>query len=259
MRRNLVLRSAAVLIAALACVFAVRALLEPFYLTPVLMYHHIDGHSRESKLSVSPESFERQLDFFKKHGYRVLSLDAYVAMLKSGKRPGGKSVVLTFDDGYDDNSKVAAPLLKKMGFPATFFIQVDGTGRSGYMTESEVRELPSFGVTIGSHTVHHGFLPGLSPEKRDEEIVQSKRMLEERYGVPVKLFSYPGGGFDADARQRVIDAGYEGAVATHPGPSYPHRDPYALKRIRISRTADNPVVLWLQVSGYYTYLEEIRG
>ncbi len=249
----------AVLGLALGLAVAGHFALARYYLTPVLMYHHIDGNWRESKLSVSPESFAKQMAFFKKHGFRVLSLGEYVRMLKNGERVPRKSAVITFDDGYEDNYTTAAPILKQMGFPAVIFIQADGTGRPGYLTEAQIRELIASGITIGSHTVHHGFLPKLSPEDRKKEITESKKILEEKYGLPVLLFSYPGGGFNADVRKDTIDAGYEGAVATHPGPSYPYRDPYALKRVRISRTADNPIVFWLQVCGFYTYYEEARG
>lgn len=242
-----------------AAVLCVNAALSRFYVTPVLMYHHIDGDAEQTKLSVSPASFTRQMAFLKRRGYRVLSLGEYVRLLKSGEQPRRKSAVITFDDGYEDNYRTAAPILKQMGFPATVFVQLNGIGREGYLTETQMRELPAWGLEIGSHTLHHAFLPDIAGEERVNEIAGSKKILEEKLGRPVKLFSYPGGGFDAAARQIVIDSGYDGAVATHPGRGYPRADPYALKRIRISRTADNPIVFWLQVSGFYTYIEEARG
>jgi peptidoglycan/xylan/chitin deacetylase (PgdA/CDA1 family) len=229
------------------------------YSTPILMYHHVDERWQEWKLSVSPASFARQMEFLKAHRYRVLSLGEYVDLLRSGRPIPKKSVVITFDDGYDNNFTEAFPVLKKMEFPATIFIQVDGVGRKGYMTWDDITILLENGIEIGSHTMHHGFLPDLSDADMRKEIYESKAVLENQLQRPITLFSYPGGGFNAEARQHVIDAGYLGAAATHPGPDHPDRDPFALKRIRISRTSDNLFVFWLQLSGFYTLYEEFRG
>lgn len=246
-------------IVAIPVVFTVTGISSGHYATPILMYHHIDGRAAEWKLSVAPEQFEKQMKFLKEHNYQVMSLKTYIGKIKSGEKVRHKTVVLTFDDGYDNNYTEAYPVLKKYGFPATIFIQVDGIGRDGYMTEDQIRELIENGIEIGSHTMHHGFLPNLSHEQKALEIYDSKNELEARFGIPIDVFSYPGGGFDAESREMVIDAGYIGATATHPGWDYPNLDPYALKRIRVSRTADNPIVFWLQLTGLYTFYEELRG
>ena len=54
--------------------------------------------------------------------------------------------------------------------------------------------LDGSGVTIGSHTVNHAFLPGVSAEETRLELAGSKKRLEDLLGHEVKLFSYPGGG-----------------------------------------------------------------
>ena len=95
--------------------------------------------------------------------------------------------------------------------------------------------------------------------KDRHEIRQSKIELERLLNREAETFAYPGGGFNVRVRQAVIDAGYLGAVATHPGSDYPDRDPYALKRIRISRSCDNLFVFWFKISGFYTIIEEWRG
>lgn len=229
------------------------------YVTPILMYHHVDDRSQEWKLSVSPKSFRRQMEFLKAHQYRVLSLQEYTDHLKENMPIPKKSVVITFDDGYENNFVNAFPVLKKLEFPATIFIQVDGINRRGYMTQEDISILLDNGLDIGSHTLHHAFLPELEPDELEKELVSSRYILENRFRRPITLFSYPGGGINEEVQQAVIDAGYEGAVATHPGPAYDLKDPYALRRIRISRTADNLFVFWLKISGFYTYLEDIRG
>jgi len=254
MRRFLKVR----FIAFLAVPIAIAWVLSRFYATPVLMYHHIDARAAEWKLSVSPESFSRQMEFLKAHRYRVIPMMDYVRMLKEGESIPKKSVVITFDDGYDNNFTDAYPVLKKMGFPATIFIQVDGLGREGYVTVEDLNIMTDNGIDIGSHTVHHGFLPSLSLEEQRSEIVDSKLALEELLGRPVPLFTYPGGGYTEASVQIVREAGYEGAATTSK-PGRPDLDPYALRRIRISRTCDNLLVFWIKCSGFYQWIEKIRG
>lgn len=240
-------------------ILAVWIILSSQYSTPILMYHHIDYRDQQWKLSVSPESFAKQMEFLKAHQYKVLSLSDYVDRLKHKKHIPKKAVVITFDDGYDNNFINAFPVLKKMGFPATVFIQADGVNRKGYMTDEDIMILLDNEIEIGSHTIHHGFLPNLDTEAKRKEIYDSKSMLEMIIRNPVTLFAYPGGGIDEESRKMVMDAGYEGAVATAPGHQFGAKDPFALKRIRISRTADNLFVFWIKISGFYSLIEEIRG
>ncbi len=248
-----------ILSACIVLTTAAAITLSHYYMTPIIMYHHIDDRAQQWKLSVSPTSFEKQMRYFKDHHYYVMSLEDYINHLKKGDAVPRKSVIITFDDGYKNNYTNALPILKKYNFPATFFIQVDGIGRDDYMTREQVQDLLDNGFTIGSHTVHHGFLPNLNTDEKIAEITTSKALLENMLGVDINLFSYPGGGFDSESRDITIAAGYTGAVATHPGPNYPNKDPYALKRIRIARTADNFFTFIIQISGFYTYIEEFRG
>lgn len=232
--------------------------LSRLYVTPILMYHHIDERAQEWKMSVSPESFARQMEFLKTHGYRVLSFVEYARLLKAGKKIPKKSIVITFDDGYQDNFTNAYPVLHKMQFPATIFMQIDGIGRAGYLTSEDLAIMSENHIDIGSHTLHHAFLPSVISEVAREEIFESKDKLEEILGKPVLVFAYPGGGHTPESVELVQEAQYEAAAATHDPLGGP-LNPYALRRIRISRTADNLFVFWLQVSGFYHIIEDIRG
>ncbi|MBN1353531.1 MAG: polysaccharide deacetylase, partial [Candidatus Omnitrophica bacterium] len=64
--------------------------------------------------------------------------------------------------------------------------------------------------------------------------------------------------FNDKVKELAREAGYIGAVSTNPGKSYPSDDPYALKRIRISMSSDNPITFLIETSGYYTFIKEIR-
>lgn len=230
---------------------------------PVLMYHHIDQNWQESKLSVSPESFRRQMKFLKDHGYNVIRLTEFIDAIKSGQRLPTRTVAITFDDGYRDNYLYAWPVLKELNLPATIFVVVNLIDTKGYMSWEEVRELArSDIVDIGSHSLNHSWLPSLDQESLIKEIVDSKKKLEEKIGQPVKVFSYPAGAYDERVKQMVKKAGYIGACATNPEVNFKRQhqkyDPYAIARCRISRTSDNLLVFFIESSGYYTWIKSIR-
>jgi peptidoglycan/xylan/chitin deacetylase (PgdA/CDA1 family) len=71
-------------------------------------------------------------------------------------------------------------------------------------------------LEIGSHTVTHPFLTGVSPAEQAREISKSKQVLSALTGRPVRYFAYPGGDYDGAILARVRDSGYEAAFATRP-------------------------------------------
>ncbi|NQT95437.1 MAG: polysaccharide deacetylase family protein [Candidatus Omnitrophica bacterium] len=223
------------------------------------MYHHIDEYSEQSKLSVSPESFEKQMKFLREHRYNIVSLDELAELIKSKKSLPHKTIVVTFDDGYKDNYTEAFPALKKYNIPAAVFVAANKVGREGYMDWQELEEMVSYGVGVGSHTLSECYLPDIKDKtKLRKEIYGSREIIRSKLPQEASFIAYCSGGFNEKIRQMVIDAGYTGACATNPGKDYPDDDIFALKRVRISRTSDNLFVFWIESSGFYTWLKEIR-
>jgi len=236
---------------ALAAVLAAGAFCQANYQVPVLMYHRVD-HAPPGVpegLCVSPETFEKQMEFLKIHGYRVIRLEELVRATKEGRRLPFKSVVLTFDDGTMDNIENAFPTLKKMDFPATIFMIAQNVGKGGWLSTEDLRLMDASGITIGSHTVTHAFLPSLTEEEARGEIVESKRVLETLLEHPVTLFSYPAGGFTELSKVMVENAGYEGAVTTNHGRR--KGDPYALHRIKVKESKGSLFNFWAKTTGLY--------
>jgi peptidoglycan/xylan/chitin deacetylase (PgdA/CDA1 family) len=165
-------------------------------------------------------------------------------------------VVLTFDDGFENFYTNAFPTLQTHHLPAVVFVVTGWVGKNGYLTWEQIRQLDQEGITIGSHSVTHPWLPALSDVELKRELQASKRILEGKLGHPVDLFCYPMGAFDERVRKAVIDAGYRGARATNPGKAASNRDPYALKRVRISRSSDSLLTFWVESSGYYLGFKE---
>jgi len=206
---------------------------------PVLSYHRFDG--KDPKMSVSPEQFRRQMELLKTEGYRSLT-GAQLLDYLNGRRPvPPKSVLITIDDGFRSTYSVAFPVLKRLGFTAVLFLypKYIGSGRTA-MTWAQVREMAGAGFDIGSHTMTHVSLlareneSATAYEKRlAYELEESRRVLEEKAGVPVNLFAYPYGHYDGIVASAVAHAGYEAAFTVIRGGNASTQWPYALKRSMI--------------------------
>lgn len=183
---------------------------------PILMYHHIrDGQEGDSAttrgLSVSPESFRRQLQFLRLAGYRTISMADYA----SGHYEE-KSLVLTFDDGYEDFYLAAWPLLRQFGFTATVYVIADKIDKPDFLTASQIKTLSGAGIEIGSHTATHPNLATAAPSSRQREIADSRRQLQLISGQPVESFCYPAGKYTEEVVAEVAATGYLTAVTTEP-------------------------------------------
>lgn len=231
---------------------------------PVLMYHFIgtEEEAKASKNFVTQEGFRRQMDFLKRFGYRVISIGEYEEILTGKKKPQGREVLITFDDGESSFESKAFPVLSESRFPALIFL-VNYNMRfkmRGAMPEDTVRRLLGTGlVTIGAHTMTHRPLTRIRPERLEDEILGSRLDLEKRFGVPVPYLSYPYGETTADAVGVVKKAGYRLAFGTSAKKLRGlERGPYTLTRLKTSRSSDNPLVFWFKLSGIYERAKDRR-
>lgn len=224
---------------------------------PILMYHSIHITEGATGIVVDPQSFAKQMNFLRKNGYRVISLDALVTAIKSNQNPPRNSVVITFDDGNADNYQQAFPQLKKHGFPAIIFVIASTVGQKDYVTWAQLKEMEQFGVTAGSHTLDHVYLPGAAKDVQRHQITESKKVIERNLGHSIDYIAYPSGGFTNDIKAMVQQAGYRGACTTNRGYTTLNRDIYELKRIRLKSNESN-ISLWMKLSGYYTLFKTPR-
>lgn len=243
--------------------FSLTGFIRQQYVVPILMYHSVNPNAKpENRLEVSVETFARQMCFLKEHHYNVLPLDALSDLIKHKKKIQPGTVAITFDDGYRDFYLYAFPVLKKYNLAATMLITVNEVSRpqGDRLNWEEIKEMWDSGlITFGSHGMNPEPLTKITSEDDlKKEIFDSKKILEEKLGCRVSLFSYPEGRFNDKIKQLVRDAGYSAAVATSPGKKFSDDDTFALKRLRISSTSGNLFVFWINASGYYTFIKEHR-
>ena len=180
----------------------------------VFMYHHIGTcpiQDEQFPFTIHPAMFEKQLLFLKQNHYTPVHEEEVVRALQTGHTHITKPVLLTFDDGHADNYTNLLPLLKKYQVPVLIFLITQRIGTPGYLTWQHVQEMQQSGlVAFGSHTCTHRRLRDLSDEEINREIVQSKKILEEKLNTTIVSFCYPFGAGSTDPRVRpeVLKAGY---------------------------------------------------
>jgi peptidoglycan/xylan/chitin deacetylase (PgdA/CDA1 family) len=199
---------------------------------PILNYHKID--TLHHALSIPPQEFEEQMAYLSQRGFTTITPDQLMAYLNYGKALPEKPILITFDDGYLDNYTNAYPLMKKYGFTATIFIVTSLVGHDErFMSWDQVREMQKDGFVFGSHTVTHAALTKLSREQVMEELVASRKEMEQQLGGKPRYFAYPTGAYNLQIEEMVKQAGYKAAFTIRYGQAGAESNPYAHERIPI--------------------------
>lgn len=248
---------------------------------PVLMYHHIvpddiydEMHFEENGSVLRLSDFREQMEWLDKEGYETIFMSELADMLKSDEKLPKKTVVITFDDGYESNYIYAYPILKRYKQKANLAPVVSASEareqsreafdahKLPHLTFAEMREMQNSGVfEFGSHSYKgHGevnvdmdgntdaFLVNRKvntksghTETREEyllrvnrDIVTSKIVLDERLGKAERFFAYPFGRYTNDLCNVVAGAGFECALTTKAGYVNKNSNLYALPRLAVN-------------------------
>ncbi len=214
--------------------------MSPSGMMGILTYHSLDDSG--SVLSTPPGRFAEQMRILSELGVRVVPLGQVRYELGS-LRPPERLVAITFDDGFRSVYEHALPVLQRYGFPATVFLVTDYCGKTNawpgqpltalrrpLLTWAQVREMSGAGITFGSHTRTHPDLRTLPPSGVEEELVLSKKIIEDAIGGPVDTFAYPYGAYN-DTVRHLAEEHFALACSTTLGFVRPGSDPFALPRL----------------------------
>lgn len=207
------------------------------YAVPTLMYHAVsDDTWGTAELFVRPSEMERQLQYLTEHGYTTITFEDLYRIDEIEK-----PVLLTFDDGYDDNYEILFPLLKKYNCKATIFIITRSYEKGGdpsathKMTKQQMKELSDSGlVSIQSHTRTHRRLGELSAAEQEEEFQRSRLQLLRCTGKLPFVLCYPEGSYNRDTLALAPDF-YRFGLKMTGGLYRTSDDPFQINRYYISR------------------------
>ncbi|MCX6133284.1 MAG: polysaccharide deacetylase family protein [Ignavibacteriales bacterium] len=237
---------------------------------PVLMYHRVLEQAAESAhgIWVSAGQFASQLGSLKRRGFQTITFHDYDRFLRGEVKLPTKPVILTFDDGYEDNYRVAFPLLQQHGFSAVVYAVTDRERRTNFwdqdepagqlMSAAQMQELHRCGIEIGSHTVTHPRLPRVTTDQAHFEISKSKDTLEQILGSSVLSFAYPYGELSEVVKDCVGEAGYTYAVAADSGPLTFYQDFLEIRRTQVFPWTDQ-IGFWKKTLPLYVRYKAIKS
>lgn len=162
---------------------------------PVLMYHAVSDQTWGLEgLFLSPSDMEAQLKYLTENGYDPIFFSD-LPHLNQYKKP----VILTFDDGYNNNYTDLYPLLQKYNVKATIFVIPSSVGGQYSMTAAQIKEMSDSGlVSIQSHTQDHKELASLSADQQKQQFAQSQLAIARMTGCIPSVLSYPSGSYDSN-------------------------------------------------------------
>lgn len=209
--------------------------------TVIITYHSIDDSG--SVISTRPNVFRRQMSVLAEQGYTSKTLEEYVEGASAGDTGAGKTVVITFDDGFRNFRTEAFPILKEFGFRATVFLVTDFCGRHNdwegnpkelprqeLLDWDEIRQLQEEGVEFGGHSRSHLYLTDLTESVLDSEIGGCRRAIEQELARTPVSFAYPFGKYDSSVKQ-AVKRYFPAACTTRLGTVGVRSDPLELSRI----------------------------
>ena len=218
---------------------------------PILVYHsvmpHHPGQTAEQRvLDVDDSVFAAQMRYLVDGGYRVVSFAALVDALEGRDTLPKRAVVITFDDGWENQYRHAFPILRRFGLTATFFVFTTPIGKDGkLMTWEQLQELQDAGMTIGSHTRTHPILPAYHKALHNE-VQMSRADIAQHLGKAPDFLAYPFGQWDAESAAWARTAGYR-AARTYRGGAW--NAPSNLYHLRAVPVTDNMRAFERAVSG----------
>lgn len=218
----------------LAAVFALGLLGATGSGIPVLTYHHVG--SGEDWLYVSETDFEQQLIYLRKQGYTAISVAQLAAGLSGQVTLPARPVVLTFDDGYEDNYQLAIPVLLRQGMTASFFIVTGKMGQPGYMSWEQLKTMRVQGMEIGSHTVQHYSLSEINLKEMERELRASRLMLESNLPAATPIFANPFGETAPAVLSLLEKTGYKAACSSVIGLNRSGQNPFMIRRMSVPQS-----------------------
>jgi len=215
----------------------------------VLMYHDIQVEPVvDDAWTISQDVFRYQMETLQREGFTVVSFDDLIAFVDHGRRLPERPVVITFDDGYQSNLDLAAPILEELGMTALISVVGTRVGTSTYR-DTDIQAIPAFPfeavmpwvergvIQIGHHsydmhmvelfetpeTFRHGVLQREGESMEDyfaafyHDFHTLRIQIEEALGTEVLVYVYPYGHYNEYTEAMLREWGVRVTLSTRFG------------------------------------------
>ena len=239
---------------------------------PILLYHHLvtRGPVDSSLYEISVTQFEKHLDLLQRNGFEAVTLQRLFQIIEANEPLPSRMVVITFDDAFRSFIELALPALLARKMAASVFVpagQIGGTNRwdvergfpeRAVMTENEIRKIMEAGIEVGAHGWAHRDLRACSDAELHEEIFDSRREMQRRFGVAPDFFAYPYGKGPTRLYPLLAEAGYRGAVTIFSNEPTVTANRFCMRRIYVHK-GDGRIRFRLKLSKPYLRYKAFRG
>lgn len=248
---------------------------------PVLLYHHLVAADEPmNDITMSVDAFEQQIAALSEAGYTGITIEDMISYVQKGSSLPAKPILITFDDGYQSNLALAAPILRKYQMQAEIFVIGVSVGKDTYK-DTNTPITPHFDwtefamaqdvFTIQSHSYdmhrvasldleHYRNGVSMLPDEDEDtyiamfeaDIKTSCQEIGEGTGKYPVAFSYPQGIYHSLSEVLLSQLGIQATFTTEPGVNTLVRglpqSLFALKRITPYETMDITQLL-MQLEG----------
>lgn len=210
----------------------------PCVYLPVIFYHHIEDLNKAQDeghkgLAVDPSIFASQMAYLKSSGYTAVSMNDLNNFFDGGALIPAKSIIISFDDGYNDFEDNAMPVIRNLGLRVIMFLPTGLVGNPGYLTWDQVTSEQGSGlVYFANHSWSHASL-GANIDTAKKEIDLSETQLVEHGLNPELALAYPYGTYTGFTVDLLRERGFRLGFTTAPGSTLCKQNRLTLPRIRI--------------------------
>jgi peptidoglycan/xylan/chitin deacetylase (PgdA/CDA1 family) len=214
---------------------------------PVLNYHRIIRNDdlnllTKDSYAVSVGALNEQMQLLENKGYTTIDLDDFLYYKQHKNELPPKPVIITFDDGYENNYLYAYPILKKHGFKAIIYSVIDPRAPcftieciipQRRLLPEQMKELSENGISIQGHTASHARLKTLTDSEIKSELKVCKETLQAITQRPVCHMAIPYGSYDNRLFPIAKELGYKTIVVPGRGTINLDTDAYRLHRMSV--------------------------
>jgi len=223
---------------------------------PILMYHHIVMLHKKQPSDYGNSSvmnnveFERQMKFLKEAGYNTITIRELYEHLYEERELPLNPIVITFDDGYYSNYRVAYPILKKYDYTASEYLILKSVNERYYDVDydyptsklswdhiQKMRDVFEFhSHTYNLHRLTKNNESYLTSEDIEtvEEDIQSSLNLLEKYNVDkIRTIAYPYGQYNDEVINLLKLYDYKVGITIDRGFAREENSPFKINRVTI--------------------------